>query len=150
MENPGNYSQLCQELAPSSRLTLNPGTLELQPPNPKSGSVYQWASTTPGTPKGSTASHFVTQPHQKVASTQGRAWQPTGTQAIKPTRPPTLSAHHKSRIHIAAKGTPKACSLGEERGICCWDAEDVSYRGHFSKVRKCNKCNRYIKIQTAT
>lgn len=78
LENPGNYSQLYQELAPSSRLTLNPGTLELQPPNPKSGSVYQWASTTPGTPKGSTASHFVTQPHQKVASTQGRAWQPTG------------------------------------------------------------------------
>ena len=67
--HPETHSLPCQEPAPqTSRLTLDPGTLALHPPTPEPSSAYHWASTSPRTPWGSTASCLVTQCCQPVAS----------------------------------------------------------------------------------
>lgn len=53
---------------------------------------------------------------QGVATNQGPDY------ADKPTKPPTESAHHSSTTLAALLGgTPRAYSLGDERGIHRWD-----------------------------
>ena len=65
---------------------------------------------------------------------------PTGLGPNKPPKPTKLSTqsvHHSRRTNVALLGgTPGAHSLGGERGMHCWDAQNVSYtESHFSKVR---------------
>ena len=75
LEHPRPCNQLCQELdPPTSRQTLDTGSLVPQKPTPEHSSAYQWASPSPRTPQGSAASCLSPGPsHQQLAaSTQGK------------------------------------------------------------------------------
>ena len=91
---------------------------------PKLGSAHQWASARLETPGVLQPAALWPSPtnQQLAAPTQGRTWQPTRLgashtyQTIHSSQPAAtegLSPH---------RGTPRAYSFGDQRGVCCWDS----------------------------
>ena len=46
----------------------------------------------------------------------------------KPTRPPTVVSLLQQNSCSPHRGTPRAYSFGDQRGVLCWDAQGISYK----------------------
>lgn len=82
------------------------------------------------------AQAFLAQPHRKATvSCDGPATTIWGM-ASQPTQPGPAPyqwglrslPYHNRRLHtVQIVSTPRAYSSGDQRGVCCWDPQDVSY-----------------------
>ena len=105
-QHPRPCSQPCQEPAlPTSRLTLDLGPSDSQPPTAEPSSTHQWASTSPKILQGPAACSLATQPWQPTRPGASHAYQTAHSSQPATRGGPMQPKYRASLEHIALMTT---------------------------------------------